>query len=79
MTMKSSFCDCSDDNIIVKGNITITGVGADATVKKADKRKKQVTLKNFTSLTDCISETSNSQADNAEYLDGVSPMYNIIE
>ena len=76
--MKSSFCDCRDDNIIVKGNIAITGVGADATVK-ADKRKKQVTLKNFTSLTDCISETSNSQADNAEYLDGVSPMYNIIE
>ena len=40
-----SLCDYSDAFIVVKGTITIAGVGADASTQRADKRQ-EVTFKN---------------------------------
>ena len=40
---------------------------------------KEVVLKNCASFTDCISETNNSQLDNAKDVDTVMTMYNLIE
>ena len=40
---------------------------------------KKVIFKNCASFTNCISKINNTQMDNAEYVDIVMPMYNLIE
>ena len=77
--LKSSLCDYSDAYILVKGTITITGTGADAAARQADKRDKEVVFKNCSPFTNCISEINNTQVDNAKDIDILMPMYNLIE
>ena len=77
--LKSSLCDYSDACILVKGKLTITAAGADAAARQADERDKGVEFKNFAPFTNCISEINNTQVDNAEDIDIVMPMYNLIE
>ena len=43
--LKSSFCDYSDAYILVKGKITITGAGDDATAWQVDESDNGVALK----------------------------------
>ena len=40
---------------------------------------KRVIFKNCDPFTNCISKINNTQIDNAEYIDIVMPMYNLIE
>ena len=77
--LKSSLCDYSDAYILVKGTLTITGIGADAAARQADERDKGVPFKNCAPFTNCISEINNTQVDNAKDIDIVMPMYNLIE
>ena len=77
--LKSSLCDYSDAYILVKGTITINGIGADAAARQADEREKGVAFKNCAPFTNCISEIKNTQVDNAKDIDIVMPMYNLIE
>ena len=77
--LKSILCDYSDAYILVKGTITINGIGADASAIRADEREKGVAFKSCASFTNCISEISNTQVDNAKDIDIVMPMYNLIE
>ena len=77
--LKSSLCDYSDAYVLVKGTITITGVGADAAARQADERDKGVVFKNCAPFTNCISEINNTQVDNAKDIDIVMPMYSLIE
>ena len=77
--LKSSLCDYSDAYIIVKGTITINGVGADAAARQADERDKGVIFKNFAPVINCLSETNNMQIGNSKDIDIVIPMYNLIE
>ena len=77
--LKSSLCGYSDTYILVKGTITITGAGADATARQADERDKGVAFKNCAPFISCISEINNTQVDNAKDIDIVMPMYNLIE
>ena len=77
--LKSSLCDYSDAYILVKGEITITGRGADAAARQADERDKGVTFKNCAPFTNCISEINNTQVDSSKDIDIVMPMYNLIE
>ena len=44
-----------------------------------EKQMKGVTFKNCAPFTNCISETNNTQVDNAKDIDIVMPMYNLIE
>ena len=44
-----------------------------------DNADKEVVFKNCAPFTDCISETNNTQIDNAKYTDVIMPMYNLIE
>ena len=44
-TLKSGLCGYSNPYILVKGRITITGVGSDAAAIKADERDKGVIFK----------------------------------
>ena len=77
--LKSSLCDYSDAYILVKGTITIAGVGADAASRHADERDRSVAFKNCAPFTNCISEINNIQVYNAKDIDIVMPMYNFIE
>ena len=75
--LRSSLCDYSDPYILVKGNITVNNnAGAKATANNTDKK---VIFKDCAPFTNCISKINNEQIDNAEYIDIVMPMYNLIE
>ena len=75
--LRSSLCDYSDAYILVKGNISVNNnAGAGAA---ANNIGKKVIFKNFTLFTNCISKINNIQKDNAEYIDIVMPIYNLIE
>ena len=73
--LRSSLCDYSDRYILVKGKITITGAGDDATARQADERDNGVVFKNCAPFTNGISEIKN----NAKDIDIVIRMYNLIE
>ena len=77
--LKSSLCDYTVSYILVSGTITITGARDDNNVKRLDKRNKGVIFKNCASFTDCMSEISNTQIDNAKDIDTVMPMYILLE
>ena len=77
--LRSNLCDYADSCILVKGTITITGEGDNAAVKRADERNKGVTFKNCAPFTKCISRINNTDIDNADDIDIVMPMYNLIE
>ena len=77
--LKSSLCDYSDAYILVKGTITINGIGADAAARQADEREKGVAFKNCAPFTNCISEINNTQVENAKDIYIVMPMYNLIQ
>ena len=75
--LRSSLCDYSDAYILVKGNISVNNnAGAGTT---ANNIGKKVIFKNCALFTNCISKISNTQIDNAEYIDIVMPMCKLIE
>ena len=71
--VRSSLCHYSDVYVLVKVNNT---AGAGAAANNTDKK---VIFKNCAPFTNCISKINNTQIDNAEYIDIVMPMYNLIE
>ena len=75
--LRSSLCDYSDAYILVKGNITVNNTAAEGAA--ATNTNKKVIFKNCAPFTNCVSKINNTQIDNAEYIDIVMPMYNLIE
>ena len=73
---RSSLCDYSDAYILVKRNISINNAG---TAAASANTNKKVIFKNCAPFTNCINKINNIQIDNAEYIDIVMPMYNLIE
>ena len=80
-TLNSSLHDFGNAKYILlrSGTITITGEGDNDAAKRVDEKNKGVIIKNCAPFTDCISEIKNIQIDNAEDIDVVMPMYNLIE
>ena len=74
--IRSSLCDFSDAYILVKGTITVSNTAGDAAVNNTNKK---VIFKNCAPFISCITEINNTQVDNAEDIDIVMPMYNLIE
>ena len=70
--LRSDLCDYSDAYIVVKGTITVTDPN------NANYEKK-LAFKNNAPFTSCISKINNTLIDNAEDLDIVMPMYNLLE
>ena len=70
--LRSDLCDFSNAYIVVKGTITV----ADPDNAKGN---ESVAFKNNTPFIICISKISGVQIDNAEDLDVVVPMYNLLE
>ena len=75
--LRSSLRDYSDAYILVKGNITVNNTAADGAA--ANNTNKKVIFKNCAPFTNCISKINNTEIDNAEYIDIVMPMYELIE
>ena len=75
--LRSNLCDYADAYILVKRTITITGTGNDDAAKRLDEENKGLIFKNYASFTKCISRINN--ADSAQDIDIVMPMYNQIE
>ena len=67
--LRSSLCDYSDAYILVTGNIIVNNTITN----------KKVIFKNSASLTKIMSKINNAQKDNAEYINIVMAMYNLIE
>ena len=72
--LKSSLCDYSDTYILVSRTITIPNKGAAANPNN----RRNLRIQNCYPSTDCISEISNTQIDNAKEIDVVIPMRNLI-
>ena len=75
--LRSSLCDYSDAYILVKGAITVANSAAAGAA--ANNSNKTVIFKNCAPFTSCISRINNMQIDDAQYIDVVMPMYNLIE
>ena len=75
--LKSSLCNYSDAYILVKGTISANNTAAAGAAVNDNDRK--VIFKNCAPFTNCISEINNTQIDNANDIDIVMPMYNLIE
>ena len=74
--LRSILCDYGDAYILVKVNITVNNTAAGAA---ANNTNKKIIFKNCAPFTRCISKINKTQIDNAEYIDIVMPMYNLIE
>ena len=70
--LTSDLCDYSDTYIVVKGIIRVTGTNA-------NNKRKNIAFKNNGPLRSCISKINNAFIYNAEDLDIVMPMYNLLE
>ena len=77
--LKSNLCDYVDAYVLVKGTITITGTGDDYAAKRLDEQNKGVIFKNGAPFSKCISGINNTDIDNAQDVDIVMPIYNLIE
>ena len=75
--LRSSLCDYSDAYILVKGNISVSNA---AVAAAAIDTNKILIFKNPAPFKNCISKiNNNTQIDNAEYIDIVMSMCNLIE
>ena len=77
--LRSSLCDYADAYILVKGTITITGAKDAAAARNAGERNKGVIVKNCEPFLKCISKMNDTEVDNAQGIDIVMLIYNLIE
>ena len=75
--LRSSLCDYSDAYILVKGNIAVNNTAAAGAA--ANNTNEKVVFKNCAPFSNCISKINNTDIYNAEYIDIVMSMYNLIK
>ena len=71
--LRWDLCDFSGACIVVKGDITAEGNN------NANERNKNLVFKNNAPFINCITKTNGIKIDNAEDLDVLMPMYNLLE
>ena len=74
--LRSDLCDFSDAYVVVKRSITLAKTDRRRFI---DIRNRFLAFKNNAPFTNCISKINNVLIDNAEDLDVVMPMYNLLE
>ena len=72
--LRSDLCGYSDASVVVKETIDLLAVA-----NENDKAEKNVAFKNNAPFRSCISKTSSTLTDNAENLDIVMLMHNLLE
>ena len=75
--IRSNLCDYSDSYILVKGTITVSNTAAAGAA--ANNTNKKVIFKNWAPFTDCTAKVNNTQVDDAQKIEVVMPMYNLME
>ena len=74
--LRSDLCDYADAYKLVNGTITVT---ANAGANIREKRNKPLILKNNASFVSCITKINSELIEDADDLDVVMPMYNLLE
>ena len=78
--LRSNLCDYSDAYILVKGTITVTAPGINNNADNIrDKRNRSLILKNNAPFVSCITRINGELIEDADDLDIVMPMYNLLE
>ena len=72
--LRSDLYDYNDAYIVVKGTITVS-----AEERDSDENNRDLVLKNNAPFISCISKINGVLIENAEDLDVVMPMYNLLE
>ena len=76
--LRSNLCHYSDAYILVKGTITVNGIlnGAENEILR---RNRPLILKNNAPFVSCMTKTNKEFIEDADDLDIVMPMYNLLE
>ena len=78
--LRSNLCDYSDAYILVKGKIVVAAPGVNNNANNIrDKRNRPVILKNNAPFVSCITRINGESIEDADDLDIVIPMYNLLE
>ena len=78
--LRLNLCDYSDAYILVQGAITVTAPGANNGANNIrDKRNRPLILKNNAPFVSCITRINGELIEDADDLDIVIPMYNLLE
>ena len=75
--LRSNLCDYSDTYILVNGTITVTANAGANNIR--DKKDRKLILKNNAPFALCISRINGKLIEDADNLDVVMPMYNLLE
>ena len=75
--LRSNLCDYSDAYILVNGMITVTAAEGANNIR--EKRNKPLILKNNAPFVSCITRINGELIEDADDLDIVMPMYNLLE
>ena len=75
--LRSDLCDYVDAYILVNGTITVTANAGANNIR--DKKNRKLILKNNAPLVSCITRINGELIEDAEDLDVVMPMYNLLE
>ena len=76
--LRSDLCDYSDAYILVKGTITVNGT-VNGVENQTLRRNRPLILKNNAPFVSCITKINNEFIEDADDLDIVMPMYNLLE
>ena len=75
--IRTNLCDFSDAYLLFKGTISVSNIAAlGAAVNNTN---KEMIFESCAPFSNCITKINNTQGENAEYIDIVLPMYNLIE
>ena len=78
--LRSNLCDYSDAYILVKDTIMVTALGVNNDANNIrDKRNRPLILKNNAPFVSCITRINGELIEDADDLDIVMPMYNLLE
>ena len=75
--LRSDLCDYGDAYILVNGIITVTTNAGANNIK--DKKNRKLLLKNNARFVSCITRINGDLIEDADDLDIVIPMYNLLE
>ena len=75
--LRSDLCNYADGYILVNGTITVTAPAGANNIK--DKKNRKLILKNNAPFVSCITRINGELIEDADDLDIVMPMYNLLE
>ena len=75
--LRSDLCDYSDSYVLVNCSITVTANEGANNIR--DKKNRPLILKNNAPFVSCITKINNEFIEDADDLDLVMPMYNLLE